>query len=68
MATAIVSASGVLVDSDVLIWALRGNARAVAALQGKADWYISAVSYMELAQGCRNKTELKAMQKSLQVG
>jgi predicted nucleic acid-binding protein len=68
MATVIVSASGVLVDSDVLIWALRGNARAVAALQGKADWYLSAVSYMELAQGCRNKTELKAMQKAFKSG
>ena len=68
MATSLVAASGVLVDSDVLIWALRGNARAVAALQNKADWYLSAVSYMELAQGCRNKTELKAMQKAFKSG
>ena len=56
--------TGVLVDSDVLIWTLRGNARALAHLQGLPDWHISAVSYMELAQGCRNKTELKAMQKA----
>lgn len=34
------------------------------AMQGLADWHISAVSYMELAQGCRNKAELKAMQKA----
>ena len=66
MATQMVAASGVLVDSDVLIWALRGNAHAAAALQSNADWYISAVSYMELAQGCRNKAELKAMQKAFQ--
>lgn len=64
MASAIVSAKGMLIDSDVLIWFARGNARAMAAVEGAGDWYISAVSYMELAQGCRNKTELKAMQKA----
>ena len=56
--------AGVLVDSDVLIWTLRGHAPAVAQMEGLADWHISAVSYMELAQGCRNKAELKAMQKA----
>ena len=56
--------AGVLVDSDVLIWTLRGHAPAVAQMAGLADWHISAVSYMELAQGCRNKAELKAMQKA----
>ena len=56
--------TGVLVDSDVLIWTLRGHVRAVAKMNSLADWHISAVSYMELAQGCRNKTELKAMQKA----
>ncbi len=64
MAGTLVSAKGVLIDSDVLIWFARGNARAIAAVQGAAEWYISAVSYMELAQGCRNKAELKAMQKA----
>ena len=51
-------------DSDVLIWTLRGHASAVTKMAGLADWYISAVSYMELAQGCRNKAALKAMQKA----
>ncbi len=64
MASPLVSAKGVLIDSDVLIWFARGNARAIAAVQGAAEWYVSAVSYMELAQGCRNKAELKAMQKA----
>lgn len=59
--------AGVLVDSDVLIWTLRGNAAAVAKMEGLADWHISAVTYMELAQGCRNKTELKAMQKAFEA-
>ena len=58
----------VLIDSDVLIWLTRGNASAVDVVQNTPDWVISAVSYMELAQGCRNKTELKAMQKAFKSG
>jgi predicted nucleic acid-binding protein len=54
-----------LIDSDVLIWLLRGNARAIAALNTLDDWSISAVTYMEVVQGCRNKAELRAMQKAL---
>jgi hypothetical protein len=54
----------VLIDSDVLIWLMRGNARAVALIQQTPDWVISAVSYMELVQGCRDKAELKALQKA----
>jgi predicted nucleic acid-binding protein len=59
-----------LIDSDVLIWVARGNASAISRLQTVANWHISAVSYMELAQGCRDKAELKAMQKafSFEVG
>ena len=56
--------AGMLVDSDVLIWTLRGHVPAIAKMQSLADWHISAVSYMELAQGCRNKSELRAMQKA----
>jgi predicted nucleic acid-binding protein len=56
-----------IVDSDVLIWALRGNARAITALQTNVDWCISAVSYMEVVQGCRNKAELTAMQRAFKV-
>jgi predicted nucleic acid-binding protein len=54
----------VLIDSDVLIWLMRGNAGAGALLQQTPDWAISAVSYMELVQGCRDKAELKALQKA----
>jgi len=62
MADFLVTASGVLIDSDVLIWLARGNARALAAVESIADSYISAISYMELVQGCRNKTELRLLQ------
>ena len=65
MTGAIVSSNGVLIDSDVLIWFMRGHPKAVAALETAGEWYISAVSYMELIQGCRNKAELKAVQKAL---
>jgi predicted nucleic acid-binding protein len=51
-----------LIDSDVLIWVARGNISAINKLQALSNWRISAVSYMELAQGCRDKVELKAMQ------
>jgi predicted nucleic acid-binding protein len=54
----------VLIDTDVLIWLARGNANAQRVVAALTDWSISAVSYMELVQGCRNKTELKAMQKA----
>lgn len=53
-----------LIDSDVLIWVARGNTSAINKLQSSPNWRISAVSYMELAQGCRDKAELKAMQKA----
>ena len=57
-------AGGVLIDSDVLIWIARGHPGAIAKVQALPNWRISAVSYMELAQGCRNKNELKTMQKA----
>jgi predicted nucleic acid-binding protein len=54
----------VLIDTDVLIWFARGNAHASRAIESLTDWAISSVSYMEMLQGCRNKTEQKALQKA----
>lgn len=48
-----------LFDTDVLIWALRGNPKAAAVIDGAEDRVISAVTYMELIQGARNKAEQK---------
>ena len=56
-----------LVDSDVLIWASRGNAKAVRKLDKEAGFSISAVTYMELCQGMRDKTELAAFKKALKI-
>lgn len=54
-----------LIDTDVLIWMTRGHAGAAARLQTMMPWRISAVTYMELAQGCRNKEELVRIKKGL---
>lgn len=54
-----------LIDTDVLIWMTRGHAGAAARLQAMTPWRISAVTYMELAQGCRNKQELERVKKGL---
>ena len=54
-----------LVDTDVLIWVLRGNHRAGAAVDQCPSRAISIVTYMELIQGARDKGELKAIKRFL---
>lgn len=54
-----------LIDTDVLIWMTRGHVGAAVKLQTVIPWRISAVTYMELAQGCRNKEELVRVKKGL---
>ena len=58
------TSTATLIDSDVLIWLLRGNAQAAKQVAAIANWSISAITYMELVQGCRNKAELRALQKT----
>ena len=55
-----------LVDTDVLIWHLRGYARATRRLDQLSMLKLSAVSYLEVLQGIRNKAELTAVQKMLE--
>jgi predicted nucleic acid-binding protein len=55
----------VLVDTDVLIWHLRGYAHATLQLDQLGSLTLSMVSYLELLQGMRNKTELTAVKKML---
>ncbi len=54
-----------LVDTDVLIWNQRGNARAAELLDGLPPFSISAVTWMELVQGSRSKDELKVLRQAL---
>ena len=46
-----------LFDTDVLIWALRGSKKAAEEIDADENRFISAVNYMELMQGARNKRE-----------
>ncbi len=55
-----------LVDTDVLIWHLRGYPQATRRLDELGALMVSAVSYLELLQGMRNKAELVAVKKMLQ--
>ncbi len=54
-----------LVDTDVLIWHLRGLPSATQAMDRLPRLKISAITYMELLQGLRNGAELRAIQQSL---
>lgn len=55
----------VLFDTDVIIWALRGNARAAAAIDGADSLRLSVVSYMEVVRGVRDKREMRATRTAL---
>ena len=55
-----------LVDTDVLIWNLRGNLKAAEWLDRSAGFAVSAVTYMELAQGLRDQTEFRALRQAMQ--
>ena len=54
-----------LIDTDILIWYLKGNQNAYNLIHSIGDFAISAVTYMELVQGMRNKQELKNLKKAL---
>ena len=55
-----------LVDTDVLIWYMRGNGKALRAIETLDEFSISVVTYIELVQGLRNKTELNTLRNFLQ--
>jgi predicted nucleic acid-binding protein len=54
-----------LVDTDVLIWHLRGYPQATRRLDELGSLTLSALSYLEILQGMRNKAELLAVKKML---
>ena len=54
-----------IIDTDVLIWFLRGNQRAIDLVIDAMPFSISIVTYMELVQGMRDKQELAKMKKAL---
>ena len=54
-----------LVDTDVLIWYMKGNSKALDEIEKNRNFSISVVTYMELVQGMRNKQELIELRKAL---
>lgn len=55
----------VLIDTDVIIWYMRGNENAFDIIENSNGFFISVVTYMELVQGMRNKKELTSLRKAL---
>lgn len=55
-----------IIDTDVLIWDLRGDTAARSIIAQQVPFGISVVTYMELLQGIRNKQELQALRRQLQ--
>ena len=53
-----------LIDTDVLIWYIKGNQKAYRAVEYNG-FSISVISYMELVQGMRNKQELNILRKTM---
>ena len=53
-----------LVDTDVLIWYLKGNQNAFNLIEKYNEFNISVVTYIELVQGMRNKNELNIFRKT----
>jgi len=56
-----------IIDTDVLIWYLRGNNNAHEVIDNSVNFFISVVTYMELVQGMRNKQELNKLRKALHI-
>ena len=53
--------AGMLVDTDVLIWFLRGRLSARRTIEDCDSIDLSAVTCMELVQGVRDKEELRLL-------
>ena len=56
-----------IIDTDVLIWYLRGNEKAKKAVENAIPFSMSAVTSMELIQGMRDKEEYRRFQKQMQL-
>ncbi|OKY76713.1 MAG: VapC toxin family PIN domain ribonuclease [Desulfobulbaceae bacterium DB1] len=54
-----------VIDTDVLIWYMRGNEKAYQLIENSNNFFISVITYMEVVQGLRNKKELVQLRKAL---
>ena len=56
-----------LLDTDFLIWCIRGNPLALSWLDEFDEIHLSAITYIELIQGTRSKKELVILNKTLKA-
>ena len=56
-----------LVDTDVLIWFLRGRNSALDAIRKCPSVELSAVTYMELVQGVQDRKELRLLLRTIRI-
>ena len=56
-----------VIDTDVLIWYMKGNEKAYKIIEKSKNFFISVVTYIELVQGMRNKNELNNLRRALHV-
>lgn len=49
-------------DTDIIIWVMKGNAKAAKVIDGSLERYISILTRMELLQGAIHKTHLSQVE------
>lgn len=54
-----------LFDTDIFIWAQRGNLKAAKLIDQTEDRFISLITYMEFIEGAKNKQQLQLNQSFL---
>jgi len=54
-----------IIDTDVIIWELRGNKKAQKVIYENIPFSISVITYIELIQGMRDKSEMNSFIKQL---
>ncbi len=54
-----------IIDTDVIIWELRGNIKAREIIHDNIPFSISVITYIEVVQGMRNKQELNKFIKQI---
>lgn len=54
-----------LVDTDVFVWYMRGNARAAQAIEALPEISLAVLTYIELVQAMRSRRELAALRATL---
>jgi hypothetical protein len=54
-----------IIDTDVLIWELRGNQKAQKILHSSIPFSISVITYIEIIQGMKDKKESNSLIKQI---